>query len=630
MSYLKYLLIITFNLFLISSSAQARWANYEDAAIEFKFTNTKVNVNKDGTFEEEKEIQAKILKESGRESFAQYYLSYNEYSAHIDILEAKIIYNGQEYIVTKDMIEDKPIASVGQGFDQMHQVTVSFPKVEIGAEIYLKYKYTEKKAVLDNFYGEIYSFRTDGYIQAGNINIKSKIPLQMKVNDPRDMLEVNKKTQDEIDIIDITLKRPFYEHLTNEPNNGILDDKQTTWVSLSSISEWKDLANKLAPGYYQVINQPLPKSFKLIKDSAANKDSDIEKINFVTSALNEKVQYMGDWRTVEGRYFPRDLSKIASSQIGDCKDFTASTASILQALDYKVQPILVMRGIYNISNPDALPFMANFNHVMLKVTNKDEKIYWVDPTNVVSMAQGVFPDIANKLALVLDSKEGRYTKIPAVQAENSRVLTHRELTIQNNIIDEEGQITLGGESALNLTGIGLYYSNTQLKDLIFREISGAHLSEEEKKSLKLPDLTSRIVKNLTLSYALQQKNKILKTNLGLGLLLDSNQRFRNVIDTAPDQQVSDIFIGVPEIREKHTIIKNIEVKNCNKLNFEIESPWISVNRSCKYQGDNTEFIDVVTIKRSFITNGELKTDQYKNLKSSLENNFDRATIIVNE
>lgn len=629
MSYLKYLLVLTFNLFLIISSAQARWGSYEDARIEYKFINNKVNINEDGTYEEEIELYVKILKESGREKFAQYYLSYNEYSSSMDILEAKTIYNGAEYIVTKDMIEDKSLASSAQGFDQLRQIAISFPKVEIGSEIYLKYKYTEKKIPIDNFYGQIFLLNTDGYLQSIHTQITSKLPLQIKVNDPKNVLNIDKETKEGTDHIDITLKNPVYESLVNEPNNGILNLKYITWVSLSSLEKWEDLVNRLAPGYYQVINQPLPEVFKFIKESVENKDNDEEKINFVTSALNEKIQYMGDWRTVEGRYFPRDLEKIASSQIGDCKDFTVSTASILQALGYKVQPILVMRGVYNISNPDALPFIGNFNHVMLKVTNKDKKIYWVDPTNMVSMAQGIFPDIADKIALVLDTHEAGYTKIPAIEINDAKMVINRELSVQNNIVDENGKIILQKEIALNLAGAGLYYSNAQLKDLTFRMISGTHLSEEEKKLLELPDLTSRIVKDLMINYAFQQKNQIFKTNLGSAIPLGSNAWLRDFTDTVPDQ-LSDIFIGAPGTTEKHTIIKNIEVKNCNNLNLEIKSPWVDVSRSCKYQDNSTEFIDIISTKKSFITNEELKTDEYKNLKSNLENNFGGASVIINE
>ncbi|WP_341816193.1 DUF3857 domain-containing protein [Wolbachia endosymbiont (group B) of Elophila nymphaeata] len=627
MKFLKTLFNLALLVFFMSTIAEARWSKYEDASVEVKFSNVNINVNRDGTYETEVELQAKILKESGRDRFSLYSLIYNDDSADLTVLEAKTAYNGEEYIVTEDMIEDKPLASPSKGFDQLRQVTISFPKIEIGTEVYLRYKQVNKKVPVDNFYGLSFSYHGD-YLQAENTKINSELPLEIKVNDPREVLEIAEEKNDDIHSISIALKKAVYENTTNEPHNGILNIKHNTWVSLSSLSEWEDLAKKLAPGYHSVINQPLPATFEAIAEFADNESTDEEKINAVTSLLNEKVQYMGDWRTVSGKFFPRDLEKIADSQVGDCKDFSASTAAILQKLGYKVQPILVMRGTTSTSNPEALPNMGNFNHVMLKVTNRDGKIYWIDPTNTVSMARGIFPDIADRNALVLDSEEADYIKIPAVQGENSKVISHSELTIEDNVINEYGQLTVQGEAALGLTGVGLYYSDEQLRDSVFRMISGVYLDEEEKKFLELPDLTLRNVEDLTIKYEFQQKNKIFKTNLGPALNLGDNW-LNDVVNTASDQ-VSDLFIGVPKTKESHMIIKDIKIKNCENLNFEIDSPWLYVNRFCKYKNDGTEFSNLITIKKSFITNEELKTAEYKNLKSELENNFSRASIIISE
>ncbi|WP_341764170.1 DUF3857 domain-containing protein [Candidatus Tisiphia endosymbiont of Beris chalybata] len=629
MQRLKILFTLALLLLYTISPVEARWGKYEDAAVEIKFFNNKIKVNKNGTSEIITEFKATILKETARSSFSQYSFTYNGDSSYITILEAKTIYNGKEYLVTKDMIEDKPLASGGQGFDQLKQLVLSFPKVELGATIYLKYKQVETKVPIDNFYGHNLFYGGGGYWQASSTKITSELPLKLKINDPKNVLKVVQETKKNTDSINITLTAPIYEGLVNEPSNGILNIKHATWVSVSSLLDWQEFAKKLTPGYYKVINQPLPEIFTTIADSAAKKNNDEEKINFVTSSLNEKIQYMGDWRSIAGRYFPRDLEKIANSQIGDCKDFTASTASILQKLGYQVQPILVMRGTYNISNPGSLPNISNFNHVMLKVTSPEQKVYWIDPTNIVSMAQGIFPDISNKDGLMLDAKEAGYVKIPAISEQSSKTTYNSELIIQNNVIDETGQAVMHGETALDFAGAGLYYSNEQLRDMTFYLISGVHLNEEDKKSLELPDLTSRIVKDLTIKYKFQQKNLLFNTNNGPALRLGGSSAVKHIISTAPDQ-LSDIFIGIPGTNEKHIQIRNTTIKHCERLDFKIDSPWLSINRFCKYQDQGTEFIDKVIIRKSFITNEELKTTEYKNLKEQLENNFDGASIIINE
>ncbi|WP_341754274.1 hypothetical protein [Candidatus Tisiphia endosymbiont of Dioctria rufipes] len=64
----------------------------------------------------------------------------------------------------------------------------------------------------------------------------------------------------------------------------------------------------------------------------------------------------------------------------------------------------------------------------------------IDPTNFVSMAQGIFPDVAGKLALVLDLQQVGYTKIPEIAHQNSQVIMHNEFVIRNNIVDVHGRL----------------------------------------------------------------------------------------------------------------------------------------------------------------------------------------------
>ena len=70
-----------------------------------------------------------------------------------------------------------------------------------------------------------------------------------------------------------------------------------------------------------------------------------------------------------------------------------------------------------------------FNHAFLKVTSKTGKIYWIDPTNNVSMATGVFSDIANKMVLILDSKEPAYERSENVDPRHSERIYLRKLEI---------------------------------------------------------------------------------------------------------------------------------------------------------------------------------------------------------
>src|SRR5690606_3164726 len=133
-----YLFSLIFSLTLLplfSSSTQARWATYEDAPAEVEFSTSDLVVDKDGKTEEVVEKQVKILNETGRSLFGVERIHFNENIEKIDIIEAKTIVNGQEFIVPKEMIETKPLASEVGGFDQLFQIFISYPHVGVGTKL---------------------------------------------------------------------------------------------------------------------------------------------------------------------------------------------------------------------------------------------------------------------------------------------------------------------------------------------------------------------------------------------------------------------------------------------------------------------------------------------------------------
>ncbi|MEI8294945.1 MAG: DUF3857 domain-containing protein [Alphaproteobacteria bacterium] len=612
---------------LIDNAANARWATHSDMPIEVEFRNEDIKVNANGTSTSTIEVRKKILKEGGRACVANYTLFYNGDSSKVTIVEAKTIYQGKEYKLSKKMIEDQPLASAPHGFDQQRQILLSFPHAEIGATIYLKYIKKETKPILDNFFSKKFYYGRGEYLSNCHIKLQSKLPLHIKVNDQEGILKITKDTEDNFHSLTIDLSKPICKAVINEPGTATLDPKHGTWVSISSINNWEELATILAKGYVRVLKQALPAIFEEILTSAKSKKTEIEQINTVTSLLNEKIQYMGDWRSVAGRFFPRDLKEIASSQVGDCKDFSISTAAILKELGYEVHNAIVLRGATELSLLGGLPDIGDFNHAFLKVTGKQGAVYWIDPTNRTSMAQGIFPDIANKMTLILSPDKPSYEKVASINPEHAGFTYTGELEINGNTVSESGVVTLVGEEAIEFTGLASYISEQQIKDLVFYALSGTHLEEQNKKEMVLPDLTARIVEDLTLRYKYDQDNRVIKTNLGPGIRIKSMWA-DSIINTAPDQ-VSELFIGTPCTVKNKTIIK-IRVPNIENLNYEINTPWFSIKRSCVYNGETTEINDTVCVKQSFITNEDLKTPLYKDLKHNLEQHFKGAIVVLGD
>jgi len=609
--------------------AYARWATYEDASIKFSRFQ-EVKVDKDGSVETLMTLEAEILKEQGRGFFAHYILTYNGGNDKMKVMEAKTIYKGKEYKVDSKSMEDKPYASSAHGFDQIRQILLAFPKAEIGAKIYLKYKSEQIRPELKGFYGNLFAFGNDRFMEKDHVKLHSQLPLHILINDPEKVLKITKDKSDNFHNLELVLTKPMYKSVISEPSHNVLNSKHITYVSLSSLKEWDPLAKRISiEGYAKVFKEALPKSFIEIADLAEKKTDENDQINVVTSTLNERVQYMGDWRSVEGRLFPRTLEQISKSQLGDCKDFSASTAAILTKMGYNAQVALVRRGIGNFY-PKSLPGMGAFNHAIVKVTDKHGKVRWIDPTNFVSMANGVFPDIAGKMSLVLDSKQPSYERIPTVSYEHAQAIKNREISIlSNGRVIERGQELDKNEVAISLTGVELNNSKETIIDALFRAFSGTALEEKDKLNMVLPDLKSRIVKDITIRYSYGQDNSLLKTNLGTAL--SRSYGHLDAFFNTPEYYVSDIFVDSYPVSTKETVvIKGIKANNVQFLDKEIKTPWLYVKRKCDVKGDDLQIVTTTIIYQNLIPNEDIRKLGFLELKKELEKNFKKIAIVFDK
>jgi hypothetical protein len=616
-----YLLILLF-----SFSSQARWVDINDASIEYNINNADITVNDNGTSETAYERKFKILNEQGRSNYATYRIYYNESTTKLNIISAYTIHQNKKYLVDLKKIEDKPLASSAAGFDDYRQISLSFPKAEIGAELYIKYSTVESKTMLPNFYANIMYVGYNGCWNKGHINITSKIPLYMEINDPYSSLDIQQTHKDDQNKIAIDLKKKICSEIIYNSEIGSISENKYTWVSLSSIENRSDYAKQVAIKYEKVINQPLPQLFQPIMEEAKLINDPIAQINFVTSSINEKIRYMGDWSSIEGAFFPRDLNIIANLQEADCKEFTSLTANILKKLGYKTQPALVDRDSRNISFIKKLPEMW-FNHVILKVTDKTGTIYWVDPTNIVSMAQDIFPDVSNKHVLILDSIAPSYEKSPMIDPSKSTVILNDTLTIHQDKVHHIGELSLNGTRSLLFSGNGLHESEEAIKDNIFSILSKENLSTENKVKVTLPDVKSRIVKDLNFKFEYNVDNQLIKSNLGKAIILPSDWSYW-IINYIPNQ-LSDLYIGPNRTIKKSTTIKNLKAENIESLHYELDSKWLHFKRSCRVIKGDSLIEEIIVIKESFIESTELKSEEYQKLKRNIKANIDKVIIILN-
>ena len=171
-------------------------------------------MERDGSWSQVTEIQRKILKEDARRQVGIAKLFYNPNIGTIKILGAKTILGGREYPVKKTEIEDKAVASSSSAFDEIRQVLIGYPKVEIGAQIYLKFERKEK-ATVPGLYSTRAVFGTEPVKQA-SIRILSAIPLRVRLSDPGHDLALSNEKRNNLHVIHARTIRPVYRVVREE------------------------------------------------------------------------------------------------------------------------------------------------------------------------------------------------------------------------------------------------------------------------------------------------------------------------------------------------------------------------------------------------------------------------------
>ncbi len=596
-----------------TSPLYARFATLEDTDFKFEAIHQSVVVQTDGTYTEEIEIQAKALKESGKDKLVSLALPYNASNTEFKILEAKTIESGTEYPVDPKNIEDKPLASNIQGFDQNNQVLIAFPQIQLNASIYIKFKTFVKDPPIAGFFDHHLNFGLNGYCEKSTFHIQSALPLFIAFHDPQKIFESSEFKKNKLFYFKATLKKPVFFNVIDE-QNAILNITEVPWIRIATLKKWSDFGKKIMPPFEAVIQEPLPTYFQPLLDKARHHENAIDQINAITSGLAESLTYMGDWRTVKGAYVPRSLSTIAQTRFGDCKDFSAITVALLRHLGLEASVALVYRGIHNNLDIFALPSFNNFNHAIVYVTTKTGS-YWIDPTNFNSFAPHIYPDIASRPSLILFKDQPQLSAIPEVSWQDAEVRTLENITLEKQgRLQSKGYLNLKGWQALNLTAASLRAS----KEATDLDIIGYLTNENRLLDWKVQDydLKSRIVKPLTFSFEYTAENSTIKSSAGKAYLLSEYGLVKSLL-VKTKNRVSDLYLGIPSIKNYELILKNTTLIGDQFLDCHFKSPWFEGQRHISNTPKGIKITDTQILLRSRISNKELQTKAYQDLQSQV-------------
>ncbi len=607
---------------VISNAAFARWATFEDAPVAVLLNNFYINVHADGTTEEIHEIKVKVLNEQGRDDLTTRVITYNHDNSTMQVLEAKTINGDQEFPVDSQYIEDKPLASQVHGFDQQHQLLLAFPNVNVGSIIYFKYKFNLLKPDLKNFYESMWHWR-DKYFDTTHIAIKSELPLYFNINNPDNKLSVQQGKTGKYYTLELQQTRPSFVGVVDE-RSYLISPSKYPWIYVATTKNWQDFARRYSTSYEKVLHQELPDLYQHIAKQAKLQTDPSKQICEVAAMLNESIKYMGDWKTNNGRHVPQDFAQIANTRLGDCKDYATGMVAILRAMDFSANVALVERGntVYD-SSIIKLPGASHFNHAIVRV-DLGNKVLWVDPTNFFSIADVILPDIADRQAVVLDGKNARLEHVPQSGVDDRIMTIKREYNVVNDLlVDVRGSIDLHGLDAIRYTGTELQVTRDTISNDVINTLD--NYDNIIDKHVDLPDLKSRIVKDILINFTYSVRNSVLQTNAGKAILytepISRNYMFNN-------EQVADVYLGPPGIRREIIKINNAHPVNTLPLDCIIKSPWVDMQVSVKYDKDSITIESETVMKASWLYNDTIRSDSYRKLEADLAKNFRNGIAVV--
>jgi hypothetical protein len=624
-------------LFVLVGVAQARWAERSDFATEIEFYHKNLTIYKDGSFEEEVEIQTALLRESGKESLVQTRFYYTEDDSTFQILEAYTLTpKGEKIPIPRDRIEDNTQASFGYGFDSQRQVLISFTNLEVGAKTYVRYLQKKQKPDLQGVFNQVLGWGWSELVQTSTLNIQSAIPLFYKMNDPIQALEmkIQKSSQSQAFLeATITQKKPVIRGLRDEPGTLSLD--QLVWISLSSLRDWKELGQKKSVDFSpQTLTEPF---LGIAKEAKALLGSEEDRINFVASKLIQSIQFMGDWRSISGRLIPRSLEDIGKTQVGDCKDYSIVSTAIFRYLGFEAYPALVER--YGQNNRDErsqvalfLPSLYAFNHAITKIVSPvSKKTYWFDGTNRFSRAGLVFSDLNGADALVLASDQSGIEKLPKVDPWE-KVLMETEETIH---LGKQGkthhriQVSLKDQPAQQYSYNYFNMSAQEFEEYLYRWAGGSGIPIKNRKKVDYLKPDSETLQDIKGAIEFELDHYFTKTNLGLGM--GASVRFEHLNDWS-GEDVGDFLFHGPW-NQKQVIRVHLDQpltgQGFQRFNVKIQTPWCSIERKIKLLDSKTLEVTIqLATKSATLTHRETQGKEFQNLRSIYRDQLQNFMLIL--
>lgn len=605
-----------------SGVAYARLAEPHEAKVRVLKADNKFKVKKDGSYEAIVDLIYEIIDDAGAEESSVAAYQFNTQLTRLEVLEASVETDGKTVPIPKALIETKPVASDTNALQELAQLKIHFPGLRPKSKIALRIRNNTFKAQVPGYFCSASILSDYSYSDNLTFEFDSELPLFYEANDPSKKLEIKSTSEKGRYRLGVRTKSPVWKQVLDE-ESAVLLPEDKVWISVATSEDWASVFKPVYDVIEKEVRAPLPPLFEEIAERARKEKSPEAAIVAAMTGLADKIRYVMERLDSSQDIFPRPLKQVASSEFGDCKDYSTSLTAILRKLGYEARVAFIGSSTIPMLPPASrLASAISFNHAIVKA-KIGEKIYWLDPTWRKGFA-GLMEENASRRALVLDETP-HLEEVPPLDPKLNTWNDEKIYRVKGRT-GAEATISarLSGLYALPFTGLALL---TAPKSVDYAVLSTLYpIGEALSWKFKPYQLTSRRYEPLTFQVTAQVKDPTVRTTQGRGFHWDFGSLYQ-LLRNATSKRESALDLGLtPGMQSNERLLAGVGLQG-QPIKCRVKSKWLDAERNIFSSAQGVRIKESVTLKQRVVSVKDLRSPSFASFQKEWVSCFEPVTVL---
>ncbi len=421
---------------VIKNTQEAKLPVVKKSVANYRIDNyeSSYELNSDYSYAQTIATRTTLLTRRGIDYKQRASFSYYPDSESVSLLEAYVIQpNGEKIPVSNENIFTRPSPDSQNtpGFTNSMTTTVVFPRLMVGSQTFVKWKFTEKKPSVAGF-SELYTPVFSEPTTKNTVTISMPAALKLRWKKLGDYI-VTDKIQGLRRIITAVIEN----QLGRKSESGMVSYLDTSPVFLvSNLDSWEEVGAI----YWRQSQKKVEVTpeIKELAEKITGKKQGIEAAQAIYKWVTQNIHYVAVYLNEAAGYVPHTTTEVLRNGYGDCKDHVVLMQALLKAKGIDSYPVLVDWG----SMSKILPLPAfEFNHAMIYLPAYN---IFANPTNQYASFGELDKYLSGKFVVIATEKGATAYTPKAVAAKNNYALTSKVT------ISADG--TVNGESELKFLG----------------------------------------------------------------------------------------------------------------------------------------------------------------------------------